>query len=64
MFQAWLVKMRITLASSRPIFECGNNATSVRVTAGRNERMGTLCKISSSGIMTRSARRLLAAICP
>src|SRR6478752_5639036 len=62
MFQAWLVKIANTEASSAPSTCPGNKFMKNTTVKVKKPRIGTDCKISSSGIITNSARRLLAAI--
>ncbi len=61
MFQAWLVKMANTEASSRPITWPGNRFMKNTTVKVRNPRIGTDCRMSSSGTSTSAARRLFAA---
>ena len=63
MFQAWEVKISTTAASSAAT-RSGSTADSPSSTTGKNERMGTLCSTSSSGISTARAVRLRAAAYP
>ena len=60
MFQAWEVKIRTTAASSAASCS-GSTALSPSSTTGRNDRMGTLCRTSSSGIRNFLADAFLAA---
>ncbi len=62
MFQAWLVKMAKIAASSSPMTRPGNRPRKKAVVKLRKPRMGTDCRMSSSGTITRPARRLFAAI--
>src|ERR1700749_133366 len=62
MFQAWLVKIANTQASSAPITLPGKRFMKNTTVKVRKPRIGTDCRMSSSGISTTSARRLLAAI--
>jgi len=62
MFQAWLVKIANTQASSAPSTLPGNRFRKNTTVKVRKPRIGTDCRMSSSGIMTISARRLFAAI--
>jgi len=61
MFQAWPVKIITTAASSRPTLVIGNRATNASTTPGMKPSTGMLCRMSSSGTSTFSARRSLAA---
>ena len=61
MFQAWLVKIANTQASSAPNTRPGNRFMKKTTVKVRKPRIGTDCRMSSSGISTISARRLLAA---
>ena len=61
MFHAWPVKIITTAASSRPRLLCGNRATSARTRPGMKPSTGMLCRMSSSGTSTVSARRSFAA---
>ena len=61
MFQAWLVKIANTQASSAPNTRPGNKFIKKMTVKVRKPRIGTDCKMSSRGISTISARRLLAA---
>src|SRR5215475_659877 len=61
MFQAWLVKIANTEASSAPSTCPGNKFMKKITVKVRKPRIGTDCRISSNGIITISARRLLAA---
>ena len=62
MFHAWLVKISRIAASSSPTVRPGTRAARPSTTAGMNDRIGILCRMSSSGIITRSACRLATAI--
>src|ERR1700733_3842471 len=64
MFQAWLVKIANTAASSSPITLPGDSRMKNTTVKVRNPRIGTDCKISSTGISTNPARLLLAAAVP
>src|SRR6185295_4064500 len=59
-FHTWLVKIKTIDASSAAI-PCGNSALKLRRTTGRNDRIGTLWRMSSAGSTSRSAVRLPAA---
>src|SRR5215471_20864031 len=61
MFQAWLVKIANTQASSAPSTFPGNRLRKNTTVKVRKPRIGTDCKMSRIGIRTNSARRLLAA---
>ncbi len=61
MFQAWLVKIANTQASSAPRTRPGNKFRKNTTVKVKKPRIGTDCRMSSSGISTISARRLLAA---
>ena len=61
MFQAWLVKMAKTEASSAPSTLPGNRLRKKVTVKVRKPRIGTDWRISRMGISTISARRLLAA---
>src|SRR3979411_1111021 len=61
MFQAWLVKIANTQASSAPSTRPGNKFMKKTTVKVRKPRIGTDCRISSRGISTISARRPLAA---
>ncbi len=61
MFQAWLVKIANTQASSAPNTWPGKRFRKKTTVKVRKPRIGTDCRMSSSGIRTISARRLLAA---
>ena len=61
MFQAWLVKMTKTAAHSAPSTLPGNRPRKKVTVNERKPRIGTDWRMSSTGISTISARRLLAA---
>ncbi len=61
MFHAWLVKMAKIAASSSPSTRPGNRLMKNTVVNDRKPRIGTDCSTSSSGTITRPARRLRAA---
>ena len=61
MFQACEVKIAKIDAHSRPSSEPGNSAMNPVIVTDRNPRIGTDCRMSSSGIRTFSARRSRAA---
>ncbi len=61
MFQAWLVKMAKIAAHSTPSWLPGNSPIKNVTVKVRNPSTGTDCRISSAGIITCSALRLLAA---
>src|SRR6202035_853803 len=61
MFQAWLVKIANTQASSPPNTLPGNKFMKKTTVKVRKPRIGTDCRISSSGISTISARRAFCA---
>ena len=61
MFQAWLVKIAKTAASSAPIVLPGKRSRKKVTVKERKPRIGTDCRMSSTGIRIISARRLLAA---
>ena len=61
MFQAWLVKIAKMAASSAPMVLPGKRLRKKVTVKERNPRIGTDCRISSSGMRIISARRLLAA---
>ena len=61
MFQAWLVKMANTAASSAPSTRPGASDKKNTTVTEMKPRIGTDCRMSSSGSSTRSARRLFAA---
>ncbi len=60
MFHAWLVNTRNTAAISAPAARPGVSDRK-NTMVNENPRMGTDCRMSSSGISTAAARRLLAA---
>jgi hypothetical protein len=64
MFQAIDVKMAKMEAASRPSTDPGNSPTKKVTVIARNPRMGTDCRMSSTGIRTIRARRLRAAAVP
>src|SRR3984957_5765323 len=64
MFQAWLVKMAKIAASSSPSTWPGNRFMKNTTVKVRNPRIGTDCRMSSTGTSTSAARRLLAAAVP
>ena len=61
MFQAWLVKIAKIAASSAPKVLPGKRPRKNVTVKDRKPRIGTDCRMSSTGISTISARRLLAA---
>ena len=61
MFQAWLVKMAKIAASSAPSVLPGKRPRKKVTVNERKPRIGTDCRMSSSGMRIISARRLLAA---
>ncbi len=61
MFQTWPVKIIRIAASSSPMLLCGKSATRASTSPGMNPSTGMLCRMSSSGTSTRSARWSLAA---
>ena len=61
MFQAWLVKMAKIAASSSPSTRPGNRFMKKATVKDRKPRIGTDCRMSSTGTMISPARRLLAA---
>ena len=61
MFQAWLVKIAKIAASSAPIVLPGKRLRKKVTVKERKPRIGTDCRMSSTGIRIISARRLLAA---
>src|SRR4030095_1692814 len=61
MFQAWLVKIANTAASSAPSTRPGASDRKNTTVTERKPRIGTECKLSRRGISTMPARRLLAA---
>ena len=62
MFQAWLVKIAKTAARSAPSVLPGKRPRKNVTVNERNPKIGTDCRMSSSGIRIISARLLLAAI--
>jgi hypothetical protein len=64
MFHAWEVKMANTAASSGPSRLPGNSLRKPTTVMERKPRIGTDCRMSSSGIRMRPARSLLAAKLP
>ncbi len=61
MFHAWEVKIAKIDAASRPSSDPGNRAMNPVMVTERKPRMGTDCRMSSSGMSTFSARRNRAA---
>ncbi len=61
MFQAWLVKIANTAASSTPRILPGKSPMKKVTVKVRKPRIGTDCRMSSAGTMICSARRLRAA---
>ncbi len=61
MFHAWLVKMAKIAASSAPSTRPGNSDMKNTTVKLRNPRIGTDCRMSSTGTRISAARRLLAA---
>ena len=61
MFQAWLVKIAKIAASSAPSSLPGNRFMKKITVKVRKPSTGTDCRISSAGMMARSAFLLLAA---
>lgn len=61
MFQAWLVKMAKIAAHSAPSWLPGNRPMKKVTVKVRKPSTGTDCRMSSAGMITISARRLLAA---
>src|SRR5207253_1308815 len=61
MFQAWLVKIAKIAAHSTPSSRPGKRAMNPVTVIDRKPRIGTDCRVSSTGIRIFSARRLLAA---
>jgi hypothetical protein len=57
MFHACEVKIAKIDASSKPRIECGNTAMKKVTVTVKNPRIGTDCKMSSSGMRIFSARR-------
>ena len=64
MFHACDVKIAKIDAISKPTVECGNSQMKNATVIVRNPRIGTDCRMSSSGISTFSARRDRAAAVP
>ena len=61
MFQAWLVKMAKIAASSAPSTWPGNRPMKNTTVKVRKPRIGTDCRMSSTGTRISPARRLFAA---
>ena len=61
MFQAWLVKMAKTQASSAPKTRPGDSDRNQTTVIERNPRIGTDCRMSSSGTSNSLARGFFAA---
>ena len=61
MFQAWLVKMAKTQASSAPNTRPGDSDRNQTTVTDRKPRIGTDCRMSSSGTSKMPARGFLAA---
>ena len=61
MFQAWLVKIAKIAAHSTPSSRPGKGAMNPVTVIERKPRIGTDCRMSSTGIRIFSAWRLLAA---
>ena len=61
MFQAWLVKIAKIAANSAPSTRPGASARKNTMVIEMKPRIGTDCRISSSGMSSRSACLLLAA---
>ncbi len=61
MFQAWLVNTAKIAASSRPRTRPGNSDMKNTTVNERKPRIGTDCRMSSTGIRISPARRLFAA---
>ena len=61
MFQAWLVKIAKMAASSAPRTWPGNRLMKNTTVKDRKPRIGTDCRMSSSGTRISPARRLFAA---
>ena len=61
MFQAWEVNTANTDAASRPSSDPGNRARKNVTVTARKPRIGTDCRMSRAGIITRRARRFRAA---
>ena len=64
MFHAWLVKMAKMEAASTPSIDPGNSTSQIVMVADRKPRIGTDCRMSSSGISTRDNLRQRAAASP
>ena len=64
MFHAWLVKIAKIDAASTPRMEPGNNTIQMVTVADRKPRIGTDCRMSSSGISPMRSRRHRAAAKP
>jgi len=64
MFQAMLVKIRNTTASSIPTGLPWNVATKNTSAAGKKPRIGTDCKTSRTGSMITAAFLFVAAVAP
>jgi hypothetical protein len=62
MFQTWLVKMAKIEAASSPSRLPGNSAMKPVTVMDRKPNTGTDCRMSSTEISRRPARRLLAAM--
>ena len=61
MFQAWLVKIAKMAANSAPSTRPGASAMKKTTVTEMKPRIGTDCRMSSSGTSSRSARLFLAA---
>ena len=61
MFQAWLVKMAKTAANSAPRTRPGTSDMKNTTVTEMKPRIGTDCRMSSSGRSSSSARLLFAA---
>ena len=61
MFQAWLVKIAKIAASSAPSTRPGNRPMKKTTVNERKPRIGTDCRMSSTGTRIMPARRLFAA---
>ena len=61
MFQAWLVKIAKIAANSAPSTRPGASDMKNTTVTEMKPRIGTDCRMSSSGTSRTSARRLLAA---
>ena len=64
MFQAWLVKIAKMAANSAPSWLPGKRPRKNTTVKVRKPSTGTDCRMSSAGMMTNSAFRLLAARAP